>query len=267
MGANTLVAQIPLLAQGSRVLKVQLGQKIFLWLSQTSYHSHFLKQHHLKLCPPCLPPWFTLKPWWTDMKPSEQFLLPFLQNSRVLVVMRDWTWVLYQPGLCLWWREAVSLQGKLLRGRWWVFRSELWGVDTGEEFLMTLHLLLSICLLKSSVSPKIVLLPGVSHSSLITLELEAQASSFPPFLSMLVMPAPHSQWTGTEIWMWHFFAVRKQQCLVLWSTLSQGAENEWAATVGFHLQPLQIHINLQILAYCSFPFYLTVSDPALPELL
>lgn len=43
VGVNTLVAQIPLLAQGSTVLKVQLGYKIFLWLSQTSYHSHFLK--------------------------------------------------------------------------------------------------------------------------------------------------------------------------------------------------------------------------------
>lgn len=116
--------------------------------------------------------------------------------------------------------------------------------------------------IKINSSSKIVLLPGVSHSSLITLELEA--ISF--LLSIFLVYACNASSS---------FPVdcnRNLNVALLGSKettmpCSQKHPVTWGrkvATVGSHLQSLQLHINLQILTCWTLPFYFTVSDPALP---
>lgn len=116
-------------------------------------------------------------------------------------------------------------------------------------------------------SSKIGLLHVVFQFTLITLELGAISSLFSifPVCAFNVSSSFSADWNrNLNIGL---LAVGKQRCLILWSTLTHRSENRPVATMASHFQPFQIHTNLQILAGCTFPLYLTVSDPLLLVLL
>lgn len=110
---------------------------------------------------------------------------------------------------------------------------------------------------KIKCSSKIVLLPGVFHSTLITLELGAISSLLSVF-PVCAFNASSSFSVDWDRYLSTGFLCCKENC--------PGQDKNWSengpvATMGSHLQPFQIHANLQILACCTLPFYLTMSDP------
>lgn len=184
--------------------------------------------------------------WWAE---REQCLRgrggighEFLAARSVLIIKKNWCFLKW------------SLRGTVVGFyEWIVERSQHWRRLSHHPALSPSPYLA----FKINWSSKIVLLPRVFHSTLITLELGAISS----LLSVFPVCAFNASTSFSVDWERNLNT--GLLCFILWSTLSCGSENGLVATMGSHLYQFQIHTNLQILACCTLLFCLTVSDPPL----
>lgn len=114
---------------------------------------------------------------------------------------------------------------------------------------------------KISCSSKMGLLPVVFQSTLMTVELGAISSLFSifPVCTFNVSSSFSADWNRNL----NIGLLCHKETTVPYSVKHPDTRVRVVATTVSCLQPFQIHTNLQILAGCTSPFYLTVSDPLL----